>query len=76
MKKYDKINDILSLKWLPVEEQIQMNLEKLAFKGLYYTNLATHLQQRSSIETKILQIQEGKILWKKLSRCDQIMCMR
>ena len=34
MNDYGKINDAFSVKWLPVEEEIQINMTKVAFKGL------------------------------------------
>lgn len=71
MQKYDKINGILSLKWLLIEEHIQMNLEKLAFKVLSYGNLETHSEHKGSIEKKF---KKERFYGKKY--CDQILGIR
>ena len=44
MKKYGVTNNVLPLNLLPIEQRVQMNIEKLVFKSLRYADSPPRLK--------------------------------
>jgi len=44
LNKYANINDVTNLKWLPIEERIELSIVKLAHKSLYQEHFPSYLK--------------------------------
>ena len=40
----DNINDIINIKWLPIEERIEYSLAVMRYKTIYDENVPNHLK--------------------------------
>ena len=42
LKNYTNINDVINIKWLPIEERIEHSLAIMRFKAIYDENVPNH----------------------------------
>ena len=62
LKKYCKIDEVLELRWLPINERIQFSLCKIVFKSINDESLPTYIDITVNQRSERLRCTNGTML--------------
>ena len=64
LTKYVNINDVINIKWLPIEERIEYSVAVMGFTAMYHNNVPNHLKlmQKVASTRNLRNINKGILI--------------